>query len=357
MTNYLIDRTILTPSDSPEVETTHYAGKGGTVDDTFEVVIDNSRLLVNCFEESPWLELPDVLRTMVPAGYTTPQGTDGWASGGTEYASHSRRQSTYDLNGPVFNPIPTYDDLSAWNCVHSHGWAAESGSTYFNTPPTSSSWGGSATCEAPHGPTIVAGVAPAGFDNVTWNVYTYASGGADRISIASRSLAVWMNLSAIKSGTLAGNIASPSGGLPYPVPPPGKTLVWQNPTSTLKKIETAISEPIVNSNTGTVYMLKRNPGDGKYGPVDPTGASMNWTEGNADSGGSVVPGYSGGECPWSDVTSEINETGRTWFLLENEMLHDHLFVHGTNPLNEMRSRSNLVAAFRFSIRPSRYKFV
>ena len=305
----------------------------------------------------PWQKLPDVQRTMVPAGYTTPQGTNGWAPSGTEFGLHSQRLSIYTLNGPVFNPISTYDDPAAWDCLYPHVWKAESGSPYFNNPTTSSSWSGSAMCEPLHGPTLIGAQSTSGVNGASWRIATYSSGGADYIKGECRATAVWINLSAIKTSHL-GHISSPSGGLPNPVPPAGMVLEWENPTAALTKIEAAISEPTTNTNTGTVYMLKRSPGDGKYGPVDPTGASLNWYEGNAEPGGSIVPGYSGGEAPWTDVTSEVNETGRTWLLFESSLIHNQERPYsGTHFAGVTQVRLDLRPAFRFSVSPSRYRFV
>lgn len=319
-------------------------------------------VIVNWFEHPlppQWQTLPDVMRVMVPAGYTTPQGTNGWAPSGSEFGLHSQRLSIYTLNGPVFNPISTFNDPGAWACLYPHVLAAEEGSPYYNTPTTRVDWSGSATCAPPTGPVLIGANATSGVNGASSRIASYSSGGADYIKGECRSTACWIHLPNIKSSRFTGQLGSPSGGLPDPVPPPGFTLVWENPTSTLSKIEAAIAEPVTNSNSGPVYMLKRTPGDGRYGPVDPTGSSLNWYVGNSEPGGSMVPAYSGGEHAWTNVTADIETTGRTWLLFVAGMLHDHTPTPtGTHPIDERpTTRLDLRPAFRFSISPSRFKFV
>lgn len=52
MVTYLVDRTV-TPSTSPKASVEHDAGMVGDESVTAEVVLDNSKFLVNCFEEAP----------------------------------------------------------------------------------------------------------------------------------------------------------------------------------------------------------------------------------------------------------------------------------------------------------------
>jgi hypothetical protein len=223
-----------------EVSGVIYLGEEPTPGSVAEVEARGDLLVVRTWYAHPvpppeWLVLPDVVRTMVPAGYTTPQGTNGWAPGGSEFGLHSQRLSIYILNGPVFNPIATFDDASAWACLYPHGFRAEQASLYYNTPPTSSSWSGSATCPSPTGPVLVGAQATSGVNGASSRIATAASGGQDYIKIECRATACWISLSQIKTSHL-GHISSPSGGLPDPVPPPGYTLVWENPTSALTKI-------------------------------------------------------------------------------------------------------------------------
>lgn len=51
-TIYLIDRTVI-PSDAPSAQIKHYAGKVGNTEVTFEVVLDDARMLANCLEPAP----------------------------------------------------------------------------------------------------------------------------------------------------------------------------------------------------------------------------------------------------------------------------------------------------------------
>lgn len=101
MTSYLIDRTMLTSADSPKAETTHYAGKGGTADNTFEVVIDNSKLLINCFEESP--SGPIVIDVLMTEGYFVQYNDDGSTT------SEIRDVSGGSTWRRVIHPNPVYD--------------------------------------------------------------------------------------------------------------------------------------------------------------------------------------------------------------------------------------------------------
>src|SRR4051812_5314320 len=99
----------------------------------------------------PWQTLPDILRTMVPTGYTTPLGTNGWSPFGSEMSLHSQRLHIYQVNGPVFNPTEVFKIGAAWQCGYDHIYKADEGSPYWNVPTTRSDWSGSAMCEPLHG--------------------------------------------------------------------------------------------------------------------------------------------------------------------------------------------------------------
>jgi hypothetical protein len=166
-----------------------------------------------------------------------------------------------------------------------------------------------------------------------------------------------MSLPAVKTSHLGG-IGSPSGGLPDPVPPPGMTLEWESPTAALTKIEAGIAElTTATGNTGKVYMTRIYPGTGGWGPVDPNGTSVNWLEGTATPGGTIVPAYSGGVAPWTNITDKVSETGKTWFMFVNELIHDRIYMTPGLPYDHAEGRDHLHPAFRFSITPSRYRFV
>lgn len=309
--------------------------------------------------EDPWLNLPDVIRVMVPNGCTTDTGTNGWNPLTSEYALWNMRLSIYNINGPVFNPVQVYLIGAAWNCAWAHASNGDEGSPYWNNPPTRTDWSGSAICEPLHPVGTIAAAAPSGtVVGCGWDMSASASGSQDALQVRSRQLSLWVNLAQCITSHL--NLTQ-NGGLPPPTPPTGYRLEWERSGSALLRVEARVTEAVasVPTNEGTIYLDKITPPFHEFGPASDTDTTV-WNEGGGYTGGEeFLPAFSGETAPpWIDVTANLNTTGKTWLMFVSDVIHEGASHGETTPGNPVAEfRYNIHVAFRFTVRPSRYRFV
>lgn len=306
------------------------------------------------------LPLPMTTRTMVKAGQTTPlpDAPLGFEPLSGDWSNHSTAELTYEIARAVFYPDFVWAQSAAWDCAWQHAYGGErSVGIKWNCPPTDDFWNGAGCCEALHPLATGANGASATAQVPGWYAQTYESGGATSLSITSCSLSSWIDYSNVWAVHISP--LGPSAGNPDPTPPPGMSLEWEDPDPTVVLIEAAMTEPVGATNAGTMYCRKFS---GVYGsewgpdPANPTG----WAIGGFVPGSSPFPGYDGGEQAWTDVTNLIEPTGKTWFVWVPDILEEQArkWDTGRLPGDLMEElRAGLSLAFRFTIRPSRYRFV
>ena len=96
-----------------------------------------------------------------------------------------------------------------------------------------------------------------------------------------------------------------------------------------------------------------------FGPRSETDA-LQWTEGGAGPAPTLVPAYAGGTAPWSDVTTDLAATGKTWFLFVSDVIQESAqHWSGSRVPGDLIEafRYDIRLAFRFTVRPSRFRFV
>lgn len=351
-----------------------YLGEPPVVGSVVEVEARGDLLVIPLwFEAAPgWLELPPVVRVMVPAGMTTVAGAGGFAPVSQEYGLWNMRLMIYTINGPVFNPVNVFSIPDAWACawnhaIHGDGAGPDGNAAYWNNPYTLNNWSGSAVCEPLQPAVNVGAAAPVGsVVGAGWQATTLLSGGADTLSVRTRALSLWMNITEVRNRHL--NLTR-NGGLPDPVPPPGYMIEWESGNATLAKVEAAPTESTTSAatNAGLVYLRQLHPPFTEFGPASDT-SNATWSEGRnvVCSGGtesihcSIVPGYSGGVAAWTDVTNKVKPTGRSWFMFISDVLHDGIQHWNTGRVpgdNINQFRYNIHVAWRYTVKPSRYRFV
>lgn len=305
-------------------------------------------------------ELGERVRVMVDEDYTTPLGGDGFVPAATDYSNWSQASANYHI-GRAFGwdtDNPVWNVAEVWDCCWSHAYAAERGEgPYWNAPPTDFTWNGAGACAAPMGAHSGPGLGTGGGWYVGWDIATYNSGGLSSADAGTRSLGVWLDYDHVLTTQLGG----PGNGYPDPIPPFGYSLLWEDDHPTVTKVEVAIAEPTdATDNAGLIFVRHHAPADfgTKFGP-DPD-AQFTWdTYGLATPGGSLV-GYEGGEGEWADATELIEETGKTWFVFVSDVIElqaSHWAAGDPLPEQSAEHREDVMLAFRFTTRASRYRFV
>jgi hypothetical protein len=311
-------------------------------------------------EDEGWFgDLPTVMKVMVRTGYTT---TGDWDPISADYNEWSSGGASYRISSAVGNygsPYK-YDTPAVWDCAWMHVWEGDRGDVNWNNPPSDPVYHGSPVCEAPLG-RVDSNGGPAIDDEVSWDVSTYSSGGLNDVHVGTSALSSWLDYNRVK--TLRVDALGPSAGNTVPTPPSGYTLEWESPLPTVTKIEGAVTEANskVATNAGKIYVKKFSGVFGsEYGPNPASVLTMGWSYGRATTGGAITPGYEGGVAPWTDITSLIETTGKTWFLWVSDVIHDRArhWTNGRVPGDALgEAREGVMLAFRFTIKPSRYRFV